>query len=67
MKAKRKSKGQALCEAIENIVYSFERSDKPTAIDEALISETPFSEAPLVSYGELRRLTKAWRAFSRQA
>ena len=65
MKARRKSNGQVLCEAIESIVYSFERSDKPTALDEALIAETPVTEAPLVSYGELRRLTKAWRAFSR--
>jgi hypothetical protein len=53
-----------LWEAIETIVYCFERSDKPTALDEALIAETPITEAPLVSYGELRRLAKLWREAS---
>lgn len=52
---------ETLWQAIECLVYSFERSDNPDALDEALIAETDAVNAPLVTYGTLRRLAKEWR------
>lgn len=52
----------ALCAAIERIVYSFERTDAPRSVDDAFIWEGSGTDRPLVTYGDLRRLTHEWRA-----
>ena len=52
----------ALCAAIERIVYSFERTDAPRSVDDAFIWEGSGTDRPLVTYGDLRRLTREWRA-----
>lgn len=52
---------ESLWQAIETLVYCFERSDNPEALDEALIAESDAADAPLVSYGALRTLARQWR------